>query len=73
MSDKDKDDDRNIWGAREIAIAAHCYKEDGTPDVRKAFYMIEHGYLGNAVAKVGRLYVSTPRRIREAIFGEEAA
>ena len=62
--------DQPIWGARQIAAAAGCFKKDGTPDERKAFDLIESGYFGDAVTKVGRQHVSTPRKILHAMFGE---
>jgi hypothetical protein len=62
-----------IWGARQIGKEAGVFKEDDSVDERKAFYLIESGYFGDAVRKVGRQHVSTPRKIRQAIFGAESA
>jgi hypothetical protein len=63
----DADLDRPIWGARAIGSVAGCLNEDGTVDERGAFYLIENGLLGDAVAKVGRRYVTTPRKILQAL------
>ena len=72
MSDVDLD--RLVWGAKAFAEELGLYKEDEktgekVPDERAAFYIVESGLLGDAVAKVGRHLVSTPRKLRTAIFG----
>jgi hypothetical protein len=66
------DPDRKIWGGRNLATEAGCVKEDGSPDVRKFYHLVENGHLGDAVTKVGRYHVSTPRRLQQAIFGDAA-
>jgi hypothetical protein len=56
------DPDALIWGAKAIAAAANIVDEDGEPDERRAFYLLGKGLL--PARKVGRLWVSTVRRIR---------
>lgn len=68
MSDENLD--RPIWGAENIAREAGLVDDDGNVDVRKAFYLLEKGLLPGT--KVGRLWASTPRRIRRAFAGEAA-
>lgn len=59
------DDDKPIWGAKAIGEVL------GTGP-RKTYHLLESGQLGAAVAKVGTQYVSTKRRLREQIFGDDA-
>jgi hypothetical protein len=70
--------DAPIWGAKAFAQELNLYKTDkdtgeSVLDERAAFYIVESGRLGNAVTKVGRRLVSTPRKICQAIFGAENA
>lgn len=69
MSDADLDS--AVWGGVDIAKLANLFKDDGTPDDRKAYYLLERGLLDGT--KLGRLWVSTPRRIRKAFAGDTAA
>jgi hypothetical protein len=64
--------DTPVWNARGIGKEAGIFKEDGSVDERKTHYLIECGYFGDAVTKVGRQHVSTPRKIRQAKFGAES-
>jgi hypothetical protein len=47
--------DRPIWGAREISAAIN-------QTVRQTHHMLERGYL--PADKIGRRWVTTPRRLR---------
>jgi hypothetical protein len=58
------DPDASIHTARLIAIADNLFKDDGTPNERQAQYRCENGYYD--VDKIGRLYRSTLRRIRNS-------
>jgi hypothetical protein len=69
MPDNEADLDRPIWGARAIAIEAGLFDEHGEPDVVRAFYLLEKGYI--PANKRGRAYVSTPRRVRSVGSGEQ--
>ena len=66
-----EDLDRVLWGAANIAAEANLFTEDGRPDERKAFYLLERGHL--PATKVGRQWVTTPRRLRQLFAGESAA
>ena len=61
---KPVDPDRPLWGAR--AIGAEIDRTE-----RQAFYMLESGHLPGT--KVGKTWVSTPRKLRERITGETEA
>jgi hypothetical protein len=61
------DDNTPIWGAKIFAKVIGRFKEDGTPNERAVFYLLESGALGDAVKKVGGRYVSTPRKLRAAL------
>jgi hypothetical protein len=61
--DEADDLDKPIWGAKAIGNEAGV-------DERKAFYMLERGYLDGT--KCGVLWVSTPRRIRRSLGSEVA-
>jgi hypothetical protein len=52
-----------IWGAAAIAVAANLLKEDGTPDLRKVYYLLETGAL--PATKISDGWVTTPRRLRD--------
>jgi hypothetical protein len=73
----DKDPlDRWVYGAENIGAEADLYVRDKNGeivldengnrkvDVRKAHYALEKGYI--SAEKFGRLWRSTPRRIRQA-------
>lgn len=62
--------DRPLWGARQIAIEANILDDDGQPDLRRAFYLLESGHL--PATKVGRSWCTTPRRLRR-LFSSETA
>lgn len=57
--------DAPIWGAEAIGREAHLFKKDGTVDVRKSYYLLDHGHL--AAGKVGETWVSTRRQIRSLV------
>ena len=60
--------DRPVWGARAIAIAAGLVDRRGKPRVRAAYHLLEKKLL--PADKVGRTFVSTPRRLRAVANGE---
>jgi hypothetical protein len=62
--------DRPLWGAAAIAREANVVDSDGNLDLRRAFYLLENKRL--PATKVGRLWASTPRRIRAVFSGESA-
>jgi hypothetical protein len=59
-----------IWGAQAIGREAGLIDDSGNVDLRKTFYALERGHI--PASKVGRLWASTPRRIRRAFAGEAA-
>jgi hypothetical protein len=59
MSD---DLDKFIYGGESIGREANLVKEDGPVDLRKTFYALERGYID--ADKFGRIWRSTPRRVR---------
>jgi len=60
----DKDLDQAVYGAPAIGQEADLFDDDGNVDIRKAYYALEMGYID--ADKFGRLWVSTPRRIRRS-------
>lgn len=58
------DEDRLVWGAKAMAPYLNS-------TVRKTYHLIASGYLGDAVTQVGKLHVSTPRKLREKVLGRE--
>lgn len=54
-----------LWGAAAIAAEANCFDEEGKPDEKKAYYLLENGLL--PATKVGRWWVSSKSRIRRAL------
>lgn len=67
---KDENPDRPIWGAEAIGLEAGVVDDDGNVDIRKTYYLLEKRWL--PADKVGRAWVSTPRRIRRVFAGEAA-
>ena len=53
--------DQPVYGAEAIARILNIFKDDGTPDLRRAFYVLENGYVD--ADKYGRIWRSTPRRL----------
>jgi hypothetical protein len=53
--------DLPVHGAAEIARVLNLIDDDGKPDLRRAFYVLEKGYVD--ADKWGRIWVSTPRRL----------
>jgi hypothetical protein len=66
-SSNETDLDTPIWGARNIAVAAGVLDEQGKPNMRRVYYLLEKQYL--PASKVGRVYTSTPRRLRAIANG----
>jgi len=65
-----EDLDRVLKGVEEIGEEAGSLhnaflKDDGSVDTRKVYYGLEQGYL--AGSKYGRVWISTPRRIRQSL------
>jgi len=70
MNDIIDDLDVPIWFAKGIAKEAHLFDDDGKPDARRAFYLLERGLLPGT--KVGQRWVTTKRRLRSVFAGEAA-
>jgi hypothetical protein len=70
MPDNPPDLDRPLRGAEAIGREAEIFDEDGKVDLSKVYYALANGYLD--ADKFGRLWISTPRRIRRAFLGELA-
>jgi hypothetical protein len=68
MSPLKFDLDQPIWGARAIALAAGLVDKRGRPRVRACYHLLERKLL--PADKVGRTFVSTPRRLRSIASGE---
>jgi hypothetical protein len=62
------DETAPIWGAEAIGRAAGVFDKNDNVDVRKAFYLLEEGFL--PATKVGRRWTSTRRRLRRFFAGE---
>jgi hypothetical protein len=58
------DANASIHGALAIAVADNLFKPDGTPNVRQALYRLEKNYYD--ADQIGRIYRSTPNRIRNS-------
>jgi hypothetical protein len=71
MSAENENIDRPLYGAEPIGREAHIFDEDGDVDLRRTYYALEKGYI--PADKFGRVWVSTPRRIRRRFAGEAAA
>jgi hypothetical protein len=52
-----------IWGAKAIALASNLLNENGEPDERRAYYLLQNNHL--PATKVNDTWVSTPRRLRD--------
>jgi hypothetical protein len=61
--DDSVDLDRPLWGAK--AIGAEIGRSE-----RQAYHLLENGLIPGE--KVGKIWVSTPRRLRGRILGEVA-
>jgi hypothetical protein len=53
--------DQVVEGAEAIARVVGLVNEDGSARVRRAFYLLERGFLD--ATKHGRIWSSTPRRL----------
>jgi hypothetical protein len=71
MPNNPSDLDRPLRGAEEIGREAGILDEHGNVDLDKVYYGLANGYL--PASKYGRLWVSTPRRIRSIFTGEAPA
>jgi hypothetical protein len=74
MPDNSLDLDQPRWGADQIGrdlglITVGPEDKDYDKQLRRTFYMLEKGY-ANA-SKVGRAWVSTPRRLRRLFTGNQ--
>jgi len=67
MSEND-DLDTPLWGAEAIGREAGIFDAHGSVDLRRTFYLLEKKLL--PAMKVGRVWASTPRRLREFFAGE---
>jgi hypothetical protein len=67
MSDKSSDLDRPLYGAEAIGREAEIFDDDGNVDLNRTYYALEKKYLD--ADKFGRLWISTPRRVRKAFIG----
>jgi hypothetical protein len=65
MSNDINDHDRPIWGASAIA------PEAGLPDRAAAYHLLERGLL--PARRVGRRWVTTRTRLRQALTDERAS
>ena len=54
-----------LWGAAAIAVEAGLFDEEGKPDEKKTYYLLENGLLPGT--KCGRGWVSSRARIRRAL------
>jgi hypothetical protein len=54
--------DKFVYGADRIGLEANLVKDNGSVDLRKAYHALENGYIDDD--KFGRIWRSTPRRIR---------
>lgn len=54
-----------LWGAAAIAAEAGLFDEEGKPDEKKAYYLLENELL--PATKCGRWWVSSRTRIRRAL------
>jgi hypothetical protein len=60
--------DRPVWGARNIAVVVGLIDKRGKPRVRACFHLLQKKLL--PADKVGKTYVSTPRRLLSIASGE---
>lgn len=68
MSDNPSDLDRPLRGAEAIGREAKIFDKDGNVVLSKVYYGLGNGYID--ADKYGRLWISTPRRIRRGFVGE---
>jgi hypothetical protein len=62
-----RDPDRPVWGAKAIVLAAGLVDKRGRPRTRAAFHLLKKKLL--PADKIGKSYVSTPRRLRSVANG----
>jgi hypothetical protein len=53
--------DSPLWGVKAIAEVLNLRDDNGEPDERRAFYILEKGYVD--ASKAGRAWTSTRRRL----------
>jgi hypothetical protein len=70
MSSKVFDLDQPVWGAADIALAIGLKTKRGKPRTRAVYHLLESGRI--PASKVGKTWVSTPRRLRSVANGEVA-
>lgn len=63
--------DEVLWGATTIAVEANIVNDDGTPNLRRVYHLLERGYLD--ASKMGHLWFTTRRRLRRQFSGETAS
>jgi hypothetical protein len=68
VTNNPSDLDRPLWGAEAIGREAGILDDNGNVDLNRVFYQLACGHL--PASKAGRLWVSTPRRIRTVFTGE---
>ena len=68
MSSFNSDLDTPIWGARALALAVRLVDKRGKPRERAAYHLLASKKL--PAEKVGKTYVSTPRRLRSIATGQ---
>jgi hypothetical protein len=54
-----------LWGAAAIAAEAGIFDDDGKPDEKRTYYLLENQLI--PARKVGRIWVSSRSRIRRAL------
>jgi hypothetical protein len=65
------DPDAPIYGAEDIALVLNLFNDAGEPDLRAAFHYAAAGLLD--ASKLGRAWVSTPRRLLGNLVTPQAA
>ena len=68
---EDPDLDKPLYGVKPIAEVLNLKKDDGTLDLRKAYYALEAGYAD--ADKFGRIWTSTKRRLLRNHLAVETA
>lgn len=62
--------DQPLYGAAAIGRAAHLFDEEGRVDLKRAYYVLERGYID--ANKIGWRWVTTLRRIQRAFVGSQS-
>ena len=69
LADGESSSDVALWGVRAITAAVNDYSDPPLKE-RQVYYMLEAGHL--PAKKVGRKWVGSRLRLREALVGEGA-